>query len=65
MRELLTRTPSAHEAKLVEALKDILMMHDGNQPAALNMPELDYARRTIDTIHARVRQAIADLEGEK
>lgn len=43
---------------LRSALETILMIHDGNQPPALNMPDLDYARRTIRDIHFRARDAL-------
>jgi hypothetical protein len=45
---------------LTEALQAIASMHDGNPPLPLaDMPEIDYARRTISTIHREARTAIA------
>lgn len=41
-----------------QALENILAMHDGNQPAALSMPDLEYARRTIRNIHREARAAL-------
>jgi hypothetical protein len=45
--------------RLVEALEEIQCRHDGNQPPALNMPELDYARRVIREIHRIAQDALA------
>lgn len=42
-----------------EALEEIAATHDGNQPAALNMPELDYARHTIRQMNQVARKALA------
>lgn len=48
-----------------EALENISMMHDGNMPDALaGMSELDYARRTISSIHSEARRARAVKGGE-
>lgn len=46
---------------LVEALQEILCCHDGNQPEALNMPDLQYARWTIAAIHRLARAALSQL----
>jgi hypothetical protein len=48
-------------AVLREALEEILCCHDGNQPDALNMPDLEYARRIISTIH-RIASAALQLD---
>jgi hypothetical protein len=45
----------ARLARAENALRNILAMHDGNQPAALNLPDLEYARRVIRNIHAEAR----------
>lgn len=64
--------PDGYHAKLfasaealVKALEDILTMHDRNQPAALNMPDLDYARRTIMSIHIRAKDALVAVGGSQ
>lgn len=49
----------AEAERLRDALEQILCCHDGNQPDALNnMPDLEYARRTISTIHQIARAAL-------
>lgn len=45
--------------RLTGVLETILMMHDGNQPAALGMPDLEYARRTIRNIHLEAHAALS------
>jgi hypothetical protein len=45
--------------ELVAALELITQMHDGNPPLPLaDMPEVDYARRTISNIRYEARQAL-------
>ena len=46
-------------AGLVEALDNILCMHDGNQSPAMNMPDINYARFVIQQIHNESRDALA------
>jgi hypothetical protein len=41
------------------ALQNILEARDDNQPAALNMPDLEYARSIIKIIHREARRALA------
>lgn len=53
----------AENERLREALRVIQLMHDGNPPMALaDIPEIDYARRTISNIHAHARAALAQTE---
>lgn len=45
--------------RLQSALRVIQLMHDGNPPLPLaDMPEIDYARRTIRNMHAEARAAL-------
>jgi hypothetical protein len=57
------RACNSHQA-LVDALEEILCTHDGNQPDALMMPDLAYARRTIGNIHRVARAALKLARGE-
>jgi hypothetical protein len=44
---------------LEAALRNILEARDDNQPAALNMPDLQYARAIIRIIHRHARDVLA------
>lgn len=47
------------------ALERISMMHDGNPPMPLaDMPELDYARRTLGNMRAEARDALKQEIGQ-
>lgn len=63
IRKLLGGPPAdsalvAEVTRLREALDDILRQHDGNQSPAMNMPDLDYARMVIRSIHYTARTAL-------
>ena len=52
-------TKDATITQLREALETIRYMHDGNMPDALaGMSEVDYARRTISSMHREARAAL-------
>lgn len=49
--------------RLEAALEAIICMHDGNPPLPLaDLPEIDYARRTISNIHREARAALSNTE---
>ena len=43
-------------------LSEIERLHLGDQPTALNMPEIDYAKRHIGTMRRLAREALAGKE---
>ena len=46
----------------IDALLDIKYMHDGNQSPAMNMPDLDYARRVIRSMNLIAKETLERLE---
>lgn len=58
--EQLTYGGACELKRLREALQNILEARDDNQPAALNMPDLEYARSIIKIIHRTARGALGD-----
>ena len=60
------------QEEVVEAMREFLEClpchHDGNQPMALDISDLDYARRVIRTIHREGRKALKaanELKGDE
>lgn len=58
----MTRTPT--ETMLLEALEEIADAHVPSQPAAMNMPELDWVNMHVATLRRIARRAIATAKGE-
>lgn len=56
---------NAREKELLDSLEEILCCHDGNQPPALNMPDLDYARRVIWEMHTIANKALTQHRTEE
>jgi hypothetical protein len=55
----LVHEAAARIEALEAALRNILEARDDNQPAALNMPDLEYARSIIRIIHGHARDVLA------
>ena len=55
---------AAENERMREALEEMQYMHIGDQPAALNMSELDYAKRCNGKIRLLAKQALKGKDDE-